>query len=57
MFRAAVPPIRSPIWLTEEYAMRDFMSVWRMQTKEAISPPISLIVAITIRGSGIGSIK
>lgn len=36
-----IPPTTRPIWLTEEYAIRDFRSVWRRQIELVIIIPHS----------------
>lgn len=42
--RIVLAAITSPMWLTEEYAMSDFRSVWRMQMELVISAPHRAIV-------------
>lgn len=41
-----MPAVASPIWLTEEYAIRDFTSVCRTQINLVIAPPTMQIVNI-----------
>lgn len=39
-----MPPVARPMWLTEEYAIRDFTSVWRRQINLVIVAPTKLIL-------------
>jgi len=41
-----IPPVTRPICLTEEYAIRDFTSVCRMQINLVITAPIKEILII-----------
>lgn len=34
-----MPPATRPMWLTDEYAMSDFRSVWRKQIEPVIIIP------------------
>lgn len=36
-----IPPVATPMWLTEEYAIKALTSVCRMQISLAITPPIN----------------
>lgn len=40
-----IPLIRIPIWPTEEYAISDFMSLWRTHTRPVIEAPSRAIEA------------
>jgi len=40
------PAVSSPMWPTEEYAIRDFKSGWRRQIRLVTIPPQSEIAAI-----------
>lgn len=41
-----MPPVTSPMWLTEEYAIRDFRSVWRKQINLVMQAPTREILII-----------